>query len=116
MASHPDTVCPSPDGGLPDVGAYLSLLEATTGVKPIHICGKPNPGMLNHKIKELGLEPHQVAMIGDRLYTDMEMANRVGCLSVLVLSGEATKDDVEKAPQKIDVMVKSVSSLIVSNY
>tara|TARA_B100000131_G_scaffold224746_1_gene216350 strand:- start:802 stop:1596 length:795 start_codon:yes stop_codon:yes gene_type:complete len=115
VASHPDTVCPSPEGGLPDVGAYLSLLEATTGVKPMHICGKPNPGMLNHKIKELGLEANQVAMIGDRLYTDMEMANRVGCLSVLVLSGEATKEDVETAPQKIDVMVDSVASLITLN-
>jgi len=115
VASHPDTVCPSPDGGLPDVGAYLALLEATTGVKPIQICGKPNPGMLNHKINELGLEAHQVAMIGDRLYTDMEMANRVGCLSVLVLSGEATKKDASEAPQKIDVMVESVSSLITGN-
>ena len=112
VASHPDTVCPSPDGGLPDVGAYLALLEATTGVKPMHICGKPNPGMLNHKIKELGLEAHQVAMIGDRLYTDIEMANRVGCLSVLVLSGEATKEDAKNAPQKIDVMVNSVADLL----
>ena len=112
VASHPDTVCPSPDGGLPDVGAYLALLEATTGVKPIHICGKPNPGMLNHKIKELGLEANQVAMIGDRLYTDMEMANRVGCLSVLVLSGEATKEDASNAPQKIDLMVNSVADLL----
>ena len=112
VASHPDTVCPSPDGGLPDVGAYLALLEATTGVKPMHICGKPNPGMLNHKIKELGLEARQVAMIGDRLYTDMEMANRVGCLSVLVLSGEATKEDANNAPQEIDVMVNSVADLL----
>ena len=115
VASHPDTVCPSPDGGLPDVGAYLSLIEATTGVKPVHICGKPNPGMLNHKIKELGLKPTQVAMIGDRLYTDIEMANRVGCLSVLVLSGEATEEDAKNAPQKIDVMVESVSRLILGN-
>tara|TARA_B100001113_G_scaffold255500_1_gene210791 strand:- start:860 stop:1654 length:795 start_codon:yes stop_codon:yes gene_type:complete len=115
VASHPDTVCPSPDGGLPDVGAYLALLEATTGVKPMHICGKPNPGMLNHKIKELGLQAEQVAMIGDRLYTDIEMANRVGCLSVLVLSGEATTEDATNASQKIDVIVESVSKLIVGS-
>ena len=31
MASHPDMVCPSPDGGLPDVGAFLALFKATTG-------------------------------------------------------------------------------------
>jgi ribonucleotide monophosphatase NagD (HAD superfamily) len=48
------------------------------------------------------------------LYTDMEMANRVGCLSVLVLSGEATEDDANNSPQKIDVMVDSVDNLIQS--
>ena len=55
VASHPDIVCPSPDGGLPDTGAYIDLFEATTGVRPIHICGKPNPGMILHKIEELSL-------------------------------------------------------------
>ena len=67
VASHPDMVCPSPDGGLPDVGAYLALFEVTTGVKPSHICGKPNPGMIEHRIVDLGLEPRQCAMVGDRL-------------------------------------------------
>ena len=46
VVSHPDMVCPSPNGGLPDTGAYLALFEATTGVTPKHICGKPNPGMI----------------------------------------------------------------------
>ena len=114
VASHPDTVCPSPEGGLPDVGAYLALFEATTGVKPVHICGKPNPGMLNQKIREIGLKPEQVAMIGDRLYTDIEMANRVGCLSILVLTGEATEEDAKKSSQTIDIIVDSVASLIQS--
>ncbi|MAD55490.1 MAG: HAD family hydrolase, partial [Euryarchaeota archaeon] len=45
VASHPDMVCPSPDGGLPDVGAYLAMFKATTGVDPEHITGKPNAGM-----------------------------------------------------------------------
>ena len=67
VASHPDMVCPSPDGGLPDVGAYLALFEATTGVTPDHICGKPNPGMILHAVEALGLRPDQCAMVGDRL-------------------------------------------------
>ena len=78
VASHPDIVCPSPDGGLPDTGAYMSLFEATTGVRPVHVCGKPNKGMILHKIEELGLEASECAMVGDRLYTDMEMAERAG--------------------------------------
>ncbi len=112
VASHPDIVCPSPDGGLPDVGAYLSLFEATCGVKANQVCGKPNAGMINHKIEELGLQPSECAMVGDRLYTDIEMANRVGCLSILVLSGESTKNDIDKAPQEVNLVVNSVANLL----
>jgi HAD superfamily hydrolase (TIGR01450 family) len=112
VASHPDIVCPSPDGGLPDVGAYLALFKATTGVEPTHICGKPNAGMILHKIEELGLQPSECAMIGDRLYTDMEMAECAGVVGVLVLSGEATLDDLEVAPQTPDIVVNSVAELV----
>ena len=111
VASHPDIVCPSPDGGLPDTGAYMDLFEATTGVRPEHVCGKPNAGMILHKVQELGLRPDQCAMIGDRLYTDMEMAERAGVHGVLVLSGEATIEDLEKAPQRPSIVVGSVDEL-----
>ena len=112
VASHPDIVCPSPDGGLPDSGAYMALFEATTGATPVHVCGKPNAGMLLHKVVELGLEPSECALIGDRLYTDLEMAARAGVRGVLVLSGEATADDARAAPQNPDLVVKSVDSLL----
>ena len=104
-------VCPSPNGGLPDTGAYLALFEATTGVKPEHICGKPNPGMILHKIHELGIDPMKCAMVGDRLYTDMEMAERSGVHGILVLSGEATLEDVSVAEQNPSLIVKSVAEL-----
>ena len=116
VASHPDMVCPSPDGGLPDVGAYLAMLKVTTGVDPEHITGKPNAGMIMHKIEELGLDPEKCAMVGDRLYTDIAMANRAGCVGVLVLSGEATLEDVaqldERAEQMPTIIVNSVAELL----
>ena len=116
VASHPDMVCPSPEGGLPDVGAYLAMLKVTTGKDPEHITGKPNAGMILHKIEELGLLPERCAMVGDRLYTDIAMANRAGCVGVLVLSGEATMDDVAKlddgAEQMPTIIVNSVAELL----
>ena len=116
VASHPDMVCPSPDGGLPDVGAYLAMFKATTGVDPVHITGKPNPGMILHKIEALGLEPARCAMVGDRLYTDMAMASRAGVVGVLVLSGEATQADVDVLPQGAEqrptIIVNSVDELL----
>ena len=111
VASHPDTVCPSPDGGLPDTGAYMDLFEATTGVRPEHVCGKPNAGMILHKVEALGLQPEQCAMVGDRLYTDMEMAERAGVHGVLVLSGEATRGDLDSATQNPSLVVGSVAEL-----
>ena len=112
VASHPDMVCPSPDGGLPDTGAYMALFEATTGVRPEHVCGKPNRGMILHKIEQLGLDPANCAMVGDRLYTDMEMAERAGVHGILVLSGEATMDDLEGSNLNPSLVVDSVSSLL----
>ena len=112
VASHPDIVCPSPEGGLPDTGAYMDLFEATTGVRPVHVCGKPNAGMILHKIEELGLRPEQCAMVGDRLYTDIEMAERAGAHGILVLSGEATMVDLAESPQSPSLVVDSVSSLL----
>ena len=116
IASHPDMVCPSPDGGLPDAGAYLAMLKATTGVDPVHITGKPNAGMILHKIEALGLAPARCAMIGDRLYTDMAMASRAGVMGILVLSGEASREDVDALPEGAEQMpsliVESVDDLL----
>jgi len=116
VASHPDVVCPSPDGGLPDTGAYMAMFEATTGVRPMHVCGKPQPGMILHRIRELGLDAARCAMIGDRLYTDMAMATRAGVKGILVLTGEATKEDVvalaEGAEQVPSLIVDSVDQLL----
>ena len=111
VSSHPDIVCPSPDGGLPDTGAYMALFEATTGVRPIHVCGKPNKGMILHKIEEMGIKPANCAMVGDRLYTDMEMAERAEVHGILVLSGEATREDVVGSGLSPSLVVDSVSVL-----
>ena len=111
VVSHPDMVCPSPDGGLPDTGAYMALFEATTGKNPYHIAGKPNAGMILHKVEQLGLSPEECAMVGDRLYTDMEMADRAGVHGILVLSGEATREDLVAAPQNPSLVVGSVAEL-----
>ena len=112
VASHPDMVCPSPRGGLPDTGAYMSLFKATTGVGPVHVCGKPNKGMILHKVEDLGLKPSECCMVGDRLYTDIEMADRAGVYGILVLSGEAAVDDVEEGELRPSLVVGSVAELL----
>ena len=116
IASHPDMVCPSPNGNLPDVGSMLTMIEKTTNKSADIITGKPRPDMILNHIKYLGVRPNQCAMIGDRLYTDMVMAKRAECLSILVLSGETNKENISQLSNDMDmvpdIIVDSIADLI----
>lgn len=94
VATNPDLVCPT---DLPtlllDCGSISAAIEKATGRKPESVSGKPDPQMLRGLLDRHSLEPSQVAMVGDRLYTDMAMARRAGALGVLVLTGEATASE-----------------------
>ena len=112
IATHPDLVCPTPQGLVPDVGALLALYEKATGIKPVKIFGKPNPEMITHVFKRHDVGPEDVVMIGDRIYTDMELAKRVPCDFILVLSGEARRTDLEQASHAPDLVVNTIGEII----
>lgn len=94
IATNPDKVCPTEYGAIPDCGATAALLESATGRLPKYI-GKPNAEMARMGMEKLGADPQHTAMVGDRLYTDMAMAQEADITSVLVLSGEAKREDIE---------------------
>jgi len=45
---------------------------------------KPFPGYFRRAVKELGLPPDEIAMVGDTVITDIFGANRVGLTTILV--------------------------------
>lgn len=110
IATNPDRVCPTEYGAIPDCGATAALLEAATGRTPRYI-GKPNPEMIQMGLEKLGARPEETVMVGDRLYTDMEMAYRAGTLSALVLSGETTAAHLAEAPRQPDFVFNSVAEM-----
>ena len=112
IATHPDLVCPTPEGFIPDTGAMLALFEKATNKKPLKIFGKPNPEMITHILKKHNVSPENVVMIGDRIYTDMELARRVPCDFILVLSGETKKEDLAQIEEQPTLVVESVADLI----
>jgi len=112
IATHPDLVCPTPEGFIPDTGAMLALFEKATNKKPFKIFGKPNPEMITHILKKHNISPENVVMIGDRIYTDMELARRVPCDSILVLSGETKKENLASIEKQPTLVVDSVADLI----
>ena len=94
VATHPDLVCPDPCGSLPDVGSFIALFEKATGRVPQQIFGKPDPKVLAPLMTKYAKEA--MVMVGDRLSTDKKLAENAGIDFILVLSGEATRDDLAK--------------------
>lgn len=94
LATHPDLVCPDPAGPLPDVGSFIALYEKATGRLPQYIFGKPDPHVLAPLLERYPKE--SMVMVGDRLSTDKKLAENAGIDFVLVLSGEARREDLDK--------------------
>lgn len=110
VATNPDWVCPTDlPTVLVDCGSICAMLEKAAGRPPDIVLGKPDPTMLSGILARHGLQPHQIAMVGDRIYTDMAMAHRAGALGVLVLTGEATARDAEQANPPPHLVVPSLA-------
>lgn len=91
IATNPDRVCPTDQEIiLVDCGSLCECIYHATGRRPDIVIGKPNPDMLSGIRTRYGLNADEIAMCGDRIYTDVAMARNAGALGVLVLSGETT--------------------------
>ena len=112
VATHPDLVCPTNRPTvLVDCGAVCAALEAATGRRPDAVLGKPDRRMLEGILAARRLDARQLAMVGDRIYTDIAMARAAGVLAVLVLSGEASADDARGAEPSADLVVDDLGEL-----
>lgn len=100
IATNPDRVCPTDQKVvLVDCGSMCKCIEHATGRQPDITLGKPDPNMLYGIMERLDLKPEEVAMVGDRIYTDTATAHNAGAFGVLVLSGETTLEVVDKVAE-----------------
>lgn len=112
VATNPDLVCPTDRPTvLVDCGSICAALTAATGRVPDAVLGKPDPAMIAGVLDRRGLTPDQTAMVGDRLYTDIELARRAGALGVLVLTGETTAAEAAAATPPPDLVCDDVLEL-----
>lgn len=94
IATHPDYNCPTETGFMPDIGAMIAFVKASTGREPDLIVGKPNKLFVEKAAERTGIPVSAMCMIGDRLYTDIALGSTAGIPTVLVLSGETQEDEV----------------------
>ena len=112
VATNPDRVCPTDQPTvLVDCGSICKCIEHATGRQPDIVLGKPDPNMLTGVQARYGVKPEEVAMVGDRIYTDIEMAHNAGACGVLVLSGETTLQIADEAPRQPDLIADSIKVL-----
>lgn len=107
--THTDFVCPDANGPVPDIGSFMALLKSAYGVIPERSFGKPNPAMLSPVLKNFSA--NEILFVGDRLYTDFELAKRSGCRFVLTLCGETKRYDLENLKEAPEFVVDMVSDI-----
>lgn len=106
IATHEDvTWIESEDHRYPDCGALAAAITTATGRKPKFL-GKPNPEMVQGFLKRLNLHPGEVAIIGDKLETDIRMGQMNGITTFLVLTGETKPEDLSVSSIQPDFVLQ----------
>lgn len=112
IATHPDLNCPTEAGFIPDLGAIMACIHASTGRWADVILGKPHRGIVEEALRRTGFCLKDMAIVGDRLYTDVATGVQNGMTGILVLSGEAGMEDVAASSVQPDLIFNRLSDMI----
>jgi glycerol-1-phosphatase len=111
VASNADLTLPTRYGSQPGNGAFIQVIATATGVRPM-VAGKPEPPLQKESVLRTGARHPLV--VGDRLDTDIEGANRVGLDSLLVLTGVTSPAEAVLAPasQRPSYLAEDLAGLL----
>jgi len=110
IGTNPDRTLPTEEGLIPGARAILAALEMATGVAPL-IIGKPEPAMLELAREKLQAEPQSTAIIGDGLETDIPGGWKQGWMTILVMSGVTSAEQLARSPLQPDRVYPDVAAL-----
>lgn len=116
VATNPDPFCPTPDGDLPDCAAMLAAIETSTGARAEAVVGKPSSHMAATLLDRLALPAGDTLLVGDRLLTDVRMAQEAGMHSALVLTGATDAAALHRSPVVPDYVLRSVLEIVPPSF
>jgi HAD superfamily hydrolase (TIGR01450 family) len=105
-----DPTLPMPGGAWPGTGATLAAVETASG-KRAETGGKPEPHLFE-QARALIPEATRIAIVGDRIASDIVGGQRAGLVTVLVLTGACTRADAEAADPPPDHVVDDLPGLL----
>jgi glycerol-1-phosphatase len=110
FATSRDPTLPMPGGAWPGTGAVLAAVETASG-KRAEIGGKPEPHLFEGARALIG-GAERVAMVGDRISSDIEGGRRAGLATILVLSGACSREEADSAEPPPDRVLDDLSGLL----
>ena len=111
IATNGDYRCPIEDGlYIPDCGGMCEWIRLVTG-KTAKVMGKPSKEIIEYLGKKFNVSKDEILVVGDRMYTDILVGVNAKVDSLLVLSGETSKEDMEKYPYKPTYVLDSIKEL-----
>lgn len=110
FATSHDPTLPMPDGPWPGTGAVLAAVETASG-STAEIGGKPEPHLFEMARDRIG-DATRVAMVGDRISSDIEGGRRAGLGTILVLSGATSREEAAGANPSPDFVVEDLAALV----
>jgi glycerol-1-phosphatase len=122
FATSHDPTMPYPGGELPGTGAVLAAVEVASG-KQATIAGKPERHLFEIAIEAIRgsfgtdavqKEPRdeRLAMVGDRVSSDVDGGRAAGLETVLVLSGTTSREEAEAADPAPDHVLDDLAGLL----
>lgn len=110
FATSHDPTLPMPGGAWPGTGAILAAVETASG-ETAEIGGKPERHLFERACALIS-GADRVAMVGDRLASDIEGGHRAGLETVLVLSGASSRAEAEAADPRPDQTIEGLAGLL----
>jgi len=112
VATNADRTCPVEGGEIPDAAAVIGAIEGCTGKQVELVAGKPSSLVIEAALARMGgLSPEQCLVVGDRLETDVVMAQRAGAASALVLTGVTRREHLARSSIQPDYVLESVADI-----
>lgn len=115
IATNTDRLLPLENGFAAGGGAIIGAIQGGTGKKPT-VVGKPNTFGIRIIAEKFKAGKRQIAVIGDRYYTDIKMAKDFGCKAILVRSGIDGEPDSGKGKYEPDLILKDLEELAGKKY
>jgi len=111
IATNPDKTFPQENSIEPGAGSIVSAVSSASQRRPI-VIGKPSSYIGKIALSMLDLLPSEVAIVGDRIDTDVLLAKRIKSISFLVLTGVSTNEDLVKSKIKPDLVFNNLTELL----